>query len=858
VRADLHGEALSNVDALHGTLSIDSPRLAAAGYVAERVRANARVNGRQIGIDGNAAAYGAAATFAGDVTLPDAARTGAAVAYDVHGQVTHVDLGQLPPALKVPPAATDVNADYHARGEGAVVTADVRFQPSTVAGTRIAAGSTAGVTLDGAAIAYRADATVADLDLERIGKAFRVTALAVDQYKSSVNGHIVAHGSGTDPATLDAAANGTLTSSSILGGTIPQLDFDVALAADTARVRATGSFAGFDPAVASGKPEMKGTVAGTLDVNAILAHVSTGVTPDSVQADGKVTLQPSTIGDLKIDRADLDGSYHDSTGEIRALDLVGRDVNVQASGTLALNDTGQSNLKVHADSPSLDEIGKLVDVPITGIGKVDATVTGNARELKIAGSVIGDGVKYGENGALVVSSTITATVPALTVADAHVVADTHATFVSIAGQEINELDAKTTYQQKQLDFDATAKQPQRSVGAAGSMVIHPDHQEIHLQRLGLQTAGQTWQLGQGSQATINYAHDQVAVRGLTLTNGGQQVSADGAFGGSGDALKVTLTNVDVANVDALLLRPPQLTGTLNASGTITGTTSSPAVAAEFRVDKGGVQQYRYDSLGGTVKYAGSGLTLDTRLQQNPTTFLTAKGYVPTTADGQIDLHIESTPIDLGIVQSLTTQLTKVTGTLQANVDVTGSGADPRPTGVVTIDNAAFFVVPTGVGYTNFKGKIDLLPEKVHIDNISVLDNKQSALSLSGDLAIHEQQVGGVELYVTANDFKVIDNSLGNLRVNSSIEIAGELRAPRVTGDFGVSTGQINLDEIIALTGDSAYATEATDYLTKADANSKPAPPSVFDALTMDLRMTVPDDLVVKASALRAPGAPISL
>src|SRR5471030_1593576 len=245
VRADLHGEALSNVDALHGTLSIDSPRLAAAGYVAERVHANARVNGRQIGIDWNAAAYGAAATFAGDVTLPDAARAGAAVAYDVHGQATHVDLGQLPPALKVPPAATDVNADYHARGEGAVVTADVRFQPSTVACTRIAAGSTAGVTIDGAAIAYRADATVADLDLERIGKAFRVTALAVDQYKSSVNGHIVAHGSGTDPATLDAAANGTLTSSSILGGTIPQLDFDVALAADTARVRATGSFAGF-------------------------------------------------------------------------------------------------------------------------------------------------------------------------------------------------------------------------------------------------------------------------------------------------------------------------------------------------------------------------------------------------------------------------------------------------------------------------------------------------------------------------------------------------------------------------------------------------------------------------------------
>ena len=78
--------------------------------------------------------------------------------------------------------------------------------------------------------------------------------------------------------------------------------------------------------------------------------------------------------------------------------------------------------------------------------------------------MVGDGLKYGDNGALAVSSTFTATVPELTVADANVVADTHATFVSIAGQEINELDAKTTYKQKQLDFDATAKQPQRSLG----------------------------------------------------------------------------------------------------------------------------------------------------------------------------------------------------------------------------------------------------------------------------------------------------------------------------------------------------------------------------------------------------------
>ena len=291
---------------------------------------------------------------------------------------------------------------------------------------------------------------------------------------------------------MELTARGTLTDSTILDGTIPALDFDGRMARDSAHVKATGSFAGFDPAVASGRKEMQGTVGGTLDVDATVAHVSSGVTPDSVQADAKVTLGQSTIGGLAITRANVDGTYHNSTGEIRTLEIVGRDVNAQASGTLALDDRGQSNLKIHADSPSLGEIGKLFDQPITGIGKVDATVTGNRRELQAVGNVTGNGVKYGENGALTMSSDFTAKVPDLTMADADVVANTHATFVTVAGQNLNELDAKTTYRQQQVDFDATAKQPQRSLGASGTLMLHPDHQEVHLERLGLQTQGQAW------------------------------------------------------------------------------------------------------------------------------------------------------------------------------------------------------------------------------------------------------------------------------------------------------------------------------------------------------------------------------
>ena len=46
--------------------------------------------------------------------------------------------------------------------------------------------------------------------------------------------------------------------------------------------------------------------------------------------------------------------------------------------------------------------------------------------------------------------------------------------------------------------------------------------------------------------------------------------------------------------------------------------------------------------------------------------------------------------------------------------------------------------------------------------------------------------------------------------------------------------------------------------TQAAAADQPAKPSPFDALQVQVHFTVPNDLVVKANDLRAPGAPIGL
>ncbi|HEY7171981.1 MAG TPA: translocation/assembly module TamB domain-containing protein [Vicinamibacterales bacterium] len=880
-RLDLHSQSFSDLDSLRGTASVSAPRVVAAGYTAEKIRADASFEGRKVALKAQAAAYGASATANGSVTVPPGKEP---LAFDLRGTARHLDLRNLPRDLKVPPADTDVNADYHVAGSmpigskaGPDLKADAAFIDSTVAGARIENGSRVSVDMRGKALSYDVDATVGGADLQRIGETFNLPALAAERYKSDLNAHLVANGSGTTLQDLDVKASGTISESTILGGRVPQLSFDAAVAGDAAHVTANGSFAEFDPAVVSGKPAMKGTVGGSLDVNADLTGLSKGVTPDTVAGTVKLTLDRSTIGGLAIERGSLDADYHEQSGEIRQLEVVGRDVNVTAKGALALNDSGQSNLTFHADTPNLAEIAKLVDVPLTGIAKVDGTLTGNRTELQAKGTLIGDGVKYEENGALTISSDYTVTVPDLAFERAHVDADTHATFVTVAGQDINELAAKTTYEDKKVTFEATAKQPERSAMAGGSLVLHPDHQEVHLQSLGLTAGQQQWSLVNGQEATINYAADAVRVEGLKLANGGQQISADGAFGRPGDALNVTLSNVDVAGVNALLLRPPQFSGRLNASAKVTGSKDAPAVEGTFDVTQGAFRQFTYDTLGGTVAYSGQGVTVDAKLQQNPTQWISAKGYLPTavfsatpelerdthvepsTPADRVDLTIDSSPLDLGLVQGFTTALTNVRGTLEAHLRVTGSAEDPHPSGRVTIANGALHVEPTGGDYAYINGNVDFQSDRVHIDQITVLDNHNSSLSVTGDLAVHGRNVGGVNVWINADDFKILDNKLGNVRIQSAIEVAGDLRSPIIQGDAGVTTGQVDLDQILALFGTSAYATKETDYSDQSDnAGQTPAPAAGFSAARMNLRFTVPNDLRIKASSLQPAGAPVSL
>ena len=912
-------------DRVRGTYAFDGPRVAAAGYDARHVRVSGTLAGSRITLDGRAAAYGGTATVRGFIITPAAGRP---LAFDLAGRAEHVDLRKLPVSTGAPQLSSDLAvADYHVRGTGESVSGSATLNTSTVEGARIAAGTTATFELSPGAVSYTARGNVAELDMDRLAGPLKIDALAKPAYDSRINGIFDVAGSvprtpparrgavpaaDARPATADMTldASGTFTDSVVMGGRLPDLKFEAHLDRGALAGRADGSFEGFNPGQLAARKDLDGKVTGTVRANFTIRDVNAPITVDAVTADGTLGLTQSTIGGLRIDKADVEGRYAAQVGDIRAVTVTGPDVKVSASGRLSLDRTTGSNLKYHVDAVNLAELARLAgQAGVGGTAVLDGTVTGNAASLQAQGTLNGSDLAYGDNNALDLNSRYTASVPDLDFAKVHVEATSDATFVKAAGIEINAVTATTTYDQHRIDFTTHIKEKTRELDAKGQLLLHPDHQEVHLPDLAVRTQGVEWRTAPGSQATVNYSGSRVQLQDVRLVSGDQSLDLTGgiAIGDtpSTDAIEVHARNVDLRQLQTLALQDRGFSGRLSADARVSGSTSAPVLDGTVSIDHGGFQTYRYDALRVKVDYSGKRIGLDAALQQSPTETITAKGSVPTTlfeatrAAGHvepgpgdaIDLQITSNALSLAVVQGFTTQLTNVTGTLEADVHVGGSGEDPHLKGYVDIKNGGFGVPAAGGTFSGMTTRINLEPDRLQIQQFQLLDHHGEKLTIAGELAVHEGQVGGVNVSIDSDNFELLDNELGDIQVQAALKITGEIRKPRVVGDVKLDAARIEVDRVLQLFY-NPYAIEAMPDVQSAErkvegsgsaeeatktalssaqesgaaaaasaeaaapgsADAPPAQPSAFDPVALDVHVVIPDNLVLRGKDIR-PGGP---
>ena len=407
-----------------------------------------------------------------------------------------------------------------------------------------------------------------------------------------------------------------------------------------------------------------------------------------------------------------------------------------------------------------------------------------------------------------------------------------------------------------MQGDLEARLPDSRVARiSGNVVIHPEHNELHVAALQVELGTERWLLSANAGTPlVSWSGSRLSARDLvfdTGTGGPGRITISGDLGRTAPAgeLAIKVQNVPLQDLHPLFPSIAGYRGRLNGTVTIGGTVSDPGIGAEFRVDEGGVRGFSYQSISGSGRWTGDSITGDVRIDQSPGVWLTARGFVPldlfsTTASTKaVDLVVKSSTIELALLEGLTTTVRNVVGTAELDMTIKGQADDPRLDGFVDIKNASFDVPATGSRYRNGTAHVTFVPEAVKIESFHLEDSKGNPIELTGTAGTRALHVGDLGFEVSATRFEVLHNQLGDLVLNGVVTVTGTLAAPSISGDLAVERASLDVGALL-LRLQRPYAVVSADNPTGPNP-SLPGVSGIWDNLSLRLRLLATSNLVVR-------------
>jgi autotransporter translocation and assembly factor TamB len=842
------------LDSLQGPVQLRSGRSRYAGYQWDALTARVNVMGRRLRLAAtNLRAYGASGSADGTIDFRGP------VSYALEGRLQDVDLRRLPRRFRIPPLEGRLAGRYNARGVRGRVQASMQFESSVLEGATIAAGSEGRLDLRNATPAWGFTGGVAALDVARLGRALGVEAISGDRFVSQLNGQVAVDGSGTSLNTLRLTAMAALESSSLFGASLTSAALDVALADETLNGTVRADLAEVDLERLTGRPALAGHIAGGVDLRGTVSRLGEPLSLDSVEAEGSITLAQSSIGTVAIDMAQVKGRVAGRDAEIASLNVIGPNLEVSASGPLRLGDSGESNLRYRVTHGRLEEVGPLIGRDLAGRLLLEGTITGNRQRLASTGTADADGLRVDAIfSALEVDAAFEASLPDLRTDGVELTAKVESVLPVISGRTFRSLTADAKYAASELQFDATVREDGRTVAGSGTARFAADAREVRVERLNIDAAGTVWGTPDGRGFTVRYGQNGLlTLSDVELVSGEQRLFSSGAIGlsaGADSALDVRLERANLKSLGTLMLVERELDGMLSATASVTGDPEHRQAKGEVTLLSGTVDGFSFESLTASLNLADSRMTLDALLRQSEGAELRAKGAVPigtgsAAPKGEIDVDVTSTGINLAVLQAATTAFREVQGRLLVNVHVSGTMAAPQGNGSIKVEGGAFTLAVTGAEYSGAELDVALEGEQVRIQRLHMLDDGGQALDGSGRLGLRGRQVTDIDFTMAATEFKVLDNELGELSINSSVNVSGTVLEPNIVGLVRVQSGRIEVDRLVDRLTSSAYELPEETRPDDEASESSPAPPKTLPVAGVD-----PDQVTQPAQA-NQPGPP---
>ncbi len=740
------------------------------------------------------------------------------------GRVDAIDLRNVPKSVPVPHVDSLLTFDYDVSGRfsrGFVVGGATFRTPSSFLGADIGDGTTGTIDTSVQPIRYTGDGEIANVDLYRFGAGLDVGWMRDPRYAGRFAGRFRVDGSGTDVASLELTANGRLFRADVFRGTLS--DADVSVSIDEGALSATykGRFDGIDPSIPFADDRWAASLAGS---GTFAATVRDLLTRDTTLADYDITtslsFRPSTVRSLPLESGRLDADLRGAQLTIRELDVTGPAVDGRGAGTIALDSGQPSTFDYDLRRADLARLQSLTRGEFAGVVTARGRVSGPRNRLH----VVGDGTASGFDAYNVKALSVEAGYD-LETDGAQLDAlsgriDGHAGFVQIAGQSIRDANATLTIAGRQIVVDLALPEdgrPRATLNAA--LALRPADRAVDISDATIGIGRSVWRRQRSDEVTtVSWTGNAIAITPTTFiaANGVERIAVSGTWRTQGGgALHLTGTRLALETLQPADGGTKQYSGTLDFDAVVTGTRERPIVDGRVDIENGRIERVAYQRLAGRIRYEAATFDIDLRLDQAPGVWITAAGRVPmalfrrSEPPQPIDVAVQSSGINLGLLEGATSVITNVSGQLLVDVRAVGTSQDPHFIGAVSIDGGAFRVAATGSRYQNVRVGLTLTRDRVAVEVFHIEDSSRRSLDMRGSLGTHELRVGNLAMDITARRFELLRNQFGRIDLDAQLQLLGRFEAPRLTGELTINSGELRVDEILQRALFQPYATEPT-------------------------------------------------
>lgn len=442
--------------------------------------------------------------------------------------------------------------------------------------------------------------------------------------------------------------------------------------------------------------------------------------------------------------------------------------------------------RVQVDTPRAIPRGLLA-----GSLRANGTLSGNIEQFDVQGTATGSGLVVKGNAArhLTASYSLTDVRTKRATAKVTLAADT----LTLFGFAFDSVAGDLTYAAPNGSVALRIRQGgERDYALNGDFVLHADHNEIHLGQVALRFDTTTWRTTNPS--TIKWGKPGIQVVNLELRAGPtRRIWANGLLPTKGRAnFDLSVTDFAVENIAELLQSDIPVTGRLNLEARVQGTAEAPVMRGALGFVRGTYGGAALPDVHGTFDYANRRLvTSATAVDTLGRTLLaTVDGALPVDLalggvtgsrllDAQVAARVTSDSLPLGLIPQFTDAVTDVGGYARADVTIGGTLKRPALAGRMTLVDAHFEVAATGTKFEDASGVVRLERDTVYVDSLRATAG--GPVRVAGTVAVGDWRDPALDLRISADEAKLLDNDRGELYANVGVRVLGGLDSVLVNG-----------------------------------------------------------------------------